>query len=35
LLARLNRKGNKDPVNGGAKILENLMYADNGEKVAA
>jgi hypothetical protein len=30
LLARLNKKGNVDPVSGGSKILENLMYADNG-----
>lgn len=30
LLARLKRKGNTDPVSGGAKILENLMYAENG-----
>jgi hypothetical protein len=30
LLARLNRKGNVDPATGGAKLLENLMYAENG-----
>lgn len=30
LLARLNKKGNVDPVSGGVKILENLMYAENG-----
>lgn len=30
LLKRLNEKGNVDPVDGGAKILENLMYAENG-----
>lgn len=30
LLARLNKKGNVDPVSGGVRILENLMYADNG-----
>lgn len=30
LLARLNRKGNTEEVTGGAKILENLMYAENG-----
>lgn len=30
LLARLNRKGNVRPSTGGARILENLMYADNG-----
>lgn len=30
LLARLNRKGNVRPVSGGVKILENLMYAENG-----
>lgn len=31
LLARLNRKGNVDPASGGVKLLENLMYAENGE----
>lgn len=31
LLARLNRKGNVDPATGGAKLLENLMYAENGK----
>lgn len=30
LLARLNRKGNVDPATGGSKLLENLMYAENG-----
>lgn len=30
LLAKLNAKGNVDPVSGGSKILENLMYQDNG-----
>lgn len=30
LLARVKKKGNSDPVSGGAKILENLMYAENG-----
>lgn len=30
LLKRLNDKGNVDPVSGGSKILENLMYAENG-----
>lgn len=30
LLARLNRKGNVDPAQGGAKLLENLLYAENG-----
>lgn len=30
LLARLNKKGNVDPATGGAKLLENLMYAENG-----
>ena len=30
LLARLNRKGNVDTATGGAKLLENLMYAENG-----
>jgi len=30
LLARLNKKGNVDPVSGGVKILENLMYAETG-----
>ena len=30
LLARLNRKGNVSPATGGAKLLENLMYAENG-----
>lgn len=29
LLQRLNKKGNVDPVNGGVKILENLMYAES------
>ena len=31
LLARLNKKGNVRSANGGVKILENLMYADNGK----
>lgn len=35
LLAKLNAKGNVDPVSGGSKILENLMYQDNGKKIAA
>lgn len=35
LLMRLNKKGNVDPVDGGVKILENLMYAENGRKIAA
>lgn len=30
LLARLNRKGNADPASGGVKLLENLLYAENG-----
>ena len=30
LLKRLNDKGNVDPISGGAKILENLMYAETG-----
>lgn len=30
LLMRLKKKGNTDPASGGAQILENLMYADNG-----
>jgi hypothetical protein len=30
LLARLNRKGNVDTASGGIKLLENLMYAENG-----
>ncbi len=30
LLARLNRKGNADPAEGGVKLLENLKYAENG-----
>ncbi|RPJ39778.1 MAG: phage major capsid protein [Planctomycetaceae bacterium] len=30
LLARLNKKGNVDPASGGARLLENLMYAENG-----
>lgn len=30
LLARLNKKGNVDPATGGSKLLENLMYAENG-----
>lgn len=29
LLAKLNSKGNTDPVSGGVKILENLLYAEN------
>ena len=28
--ARLNRKGNVAPATGGSKLLENLMYAENG-----
>jgi hypothetical protein len=35
LLVRLNRKGNATPASGGVKLLENLMYADNGKTVAA
>lgn len=34
LLKRLNRKGNADPASGGAKLLENLMYAENGKFAA-
>lgn len=30
LLSRLNKKGNVDPATGGSKLLENLMYAENG-----
>jgi hypothetical protein len=30
LLARLERKGNTDPAEGGVKLLENLQYAENG-----
>src|SRR5262245_41003586 len=30
LLARLERKGNVDPAEGGVKLLENLQYAENG-----
>lgn len=30
LLAKLNSKGNTDPASGGAKLLENLMYDENG-----
>jgi len=30
LLQRLNKKGNATPASGGVKLLENLMYADNG-----
>jgi hypothetical protein len=30
LLHRLNKKGNATPASGGAKLLENLMYAENG-----
>lgn len=29
---RLNKKGNVDPASGGSKILENLMYAENGTR---
>jgi hypothetical protein len=35
LLKRLNAKGNVDPVSGGVKILENLMYAETGKAVIA
>lgn len=31
LLARLNKKGNVSTATGGAKLLENLMYAENGK----
>lgn len=31
LLKRLQRKGNSDPAEGGAKLLENLKYAENGQ----
>lgn len=31
MLARLKRKGNSDPCQGGVKMLENLKYAENGE----
>ena len=34
LLARLNKKGNVDPATGGSKLLENLMYAENGQIAA-
>lgn len=30
VLSKLNSKGNVDPISGGVKILENLMYAENG-----
>lgn len=30
LLARLKRKGNSEPAEGGVKLLENLKYAENG-----
>ncbi len=30
LLARLQKKGNADPAEGGIKLLENLQYAENG-----
>jgi hypothetical protein len=30
LLMKLNKKGNSKPATGGAKLLENLMYAENG-----
>ena len=30
LLVYLKKKGNADPASGGAKLLENLMYDDNG-----
>lgn len=30
LLMRLNKKGNTTPASGGVKLLENLMYAENG-----
>ena len=30
MLARLNKKGNVDPASGGSKLLENLMYSENG-----
>jgi hypothetical protein len=32
---RLNKKGNATPASGGAKLLENLMYAENGKTVTA
>ncbi len=35
LLKRLNDKGNVDPISGGAKILENLMYAETGKAITA
>ena len=34
MLARLERKGNTDPAEGGVKLLENLQYAENGQLVA-
>lgn len=33
LLKRLNAKGNIDPAPGGSKLLENLMYAENGTAI--
>ena len=30
LLAKLNSRGNVDMASGGAKLLENLMYGENG-----
>lgn len=33
LLSRLNKKGNVDPATGGSKLLENLMYAENGTAI--
>ena len=33
LLERIKRKGNAEPVGGGVKILENLMYAENSTKL--
>jgi hypothetical protein len=35
LLMRLNKKGNATPASGGVKLLENLMYAENGKPVTA
>jgi hypothetical protein len=32
---RLNKKGNATPASGGVKLLENLMYAENGKPVTA
>ena len=31
LLMRMNKKGNTTPAPGGVKLLENLLYAENGK----